>query len=160
MLHRTVSPNRMCKSLFFSLKVTGRGPSLSLPSLFLSLCASLSDTSTLHLSVSLSLTVSLSVPLYLSDISTLHLSIPFCLIEFSVSHPSEVEHCSPPWVLSDCETGQSGRTGLSLSSHSAWFRYNSVLFFVSMILYDILCKLWMHVCLLFDLFWWLQNICI
>lgn len=95
-----------CVNLFFSLKVAGRG--LSPPPL--SLSVPLSDTSTLHRSVSLSL--SLSVPLYLSDIFTLHLSIPFCLIEFSVSHPSEVEHCSPPWMLSECETGQSGRTGL------------------------------------------------
>lgn len=100
-LHRTVSPNRMYKSLF--LTQSHREGSLSLSaSLFLSLCASLSDTTTLHLSVSLSLTVSL----YLSDISALHLSIPFCLIEFSVSHPSEVEHSSPPWMLSQCETGK------------------------------------------------------
>lgn len=90
---------------------------------------------------------SLSHSLSLSDTSTVSL-FPFCHIEFSVSHPSEVELSrSLPWMD---RTGQSGTTGIitSLFSHTAGFRYNSILFLYSPLpptfLYDILCMFIFH----------------
>lgn len=79
-------PPTGCANLFFSLNVTGRDLSLS-PSL----------------SVSLWFSLSLTLPLYLS--------VPFCHIEFSVSHSSQVAlPRSLPWMFSAWVQDRNNRT--------------------------------------------------